>query len=291
MKAGKKLVALLMVSALLGIAGCSGGGTAQSSQPVEGLDRLGEIQVIAREEGSGTRSTFAQLADFVGDTDKPDLTREDAQIADNAEEVIAAVEKDPSAIGYVSMGALDGTDSVKALSINGTAPNQNHGSYALGRSFYLAYSGKLSELELDFLTYVTGAGQEIVGQSYLPVAKSSTFLSGKQSGSIRICGSTSVGPLMEQLAEEYQKRNPNAEITVEQTDSTDGLTQAMSGACDFGMSSRELKDYETELLDYETIAKDDIVVIVNAENPLNDISLESLKRIYTGETKAWDELN
>ena len=60
---------------------------------------------------------------------------------------------------------------------------------------------------------------------------------------------------------------------------------------DFGMSSRDLKDYEKELLDYETIARDNIVIIVEENNPLSDITLEELKSIYTGETKNWDDLN
>lgn len=96
---------------------------------------------------------------------------------------------------------------------------------------------------------------------------------------------------MENLAETYQSYNPNASITVEASDSTDGLTQAMAGTCDFGMSSRDLKDYEAELLDYEAIAQDDIAVLVNAENPLEDITIDMLKKIYTGEIKGWDELN
>ena len=57
------------------------------------------------------------------------------------------------------------------------------------------------------------------------------------------------------------------------------------------MSSRKLKDYEMELLDYESIARDNIVVIVEKNNPLADITLENLKKIYTGEIKNWDELN
>ena len=57
------------------------------------------------------------------------------------------------------------------------------------------------------------------------------------------------------------------------------------------MSSRNLKDYEKELLDYETIARDNIVVIVEENNPLDDITLEALKLIYTGELRNWNDLN
>ena len=117
------------------------------------------------------------------------------------------------------------------------------------------------------------------------MAKSSSFLSNKATGEITIEGSTSVAPLMEKLAEAYEQINTNAKITVTATDSS------KSGECDFGMSSRNLKDYEKELLDYETIARDNIVVIVEENNPLDDITLEALKLIYTGELRNWNDLN
>lgn len=64
----------------------------------------------------------------------------------------------------------------------------------------------------------------------------------------------------------------------------------MSGQCDFGMSSRDLKDYEQELLDYEIIAEDDIAVIVNSGNPLENITSDTLKNIYVGNIGEWKEL-
>ncbi len=283
------LCALGLTAALFG---CGSEDTAQSSTSVEGLDALGDIQVIAREDGSGTRSAFAQLVDFEAsgaETEQTDLTRDDAKIETTTQNVIADVEEDASAIGYVSGGALTGEENVKTLTVGGVSVEEKN--YPLSRSFYIAYSGELSELEEDFLTYIHGAGQEIVGESYTSIAKSSTFLSNQASGTITVAGSTSVAPLMEALIEGYQSYNPNATITVEATDSTDGLTQAMQGSCDLGMSSRDLESYEKELLNYEIIAQDSIAVIVNADNPLEDISLDALQRIYTGDVQAWEELN
>ena len=75
------------------------------------------------------------------------------------------------------------------------------------------------------------------------------------------------------------------------TDSTNGLTGAMSGLYDLGMASRDLKDYEKELLESVMIASDEIVVIVNADNPLEEITAEDLKGIYMGEITKWQELN
>ena len=288
------IIAVAIASMMFLLGGCSMSGQSKSGerQQVEGLKELGTIQVISREEGSGTRSTFAQMADFQADSSsgKTDLTSEDALIANDAEEVIRNVENNRSAIGYVSEAALKGDEEVKVLNIEGRNSEENE-KYPLSRDFYLTYSGKLNELEQDFLTYIHGAGQEIVGQDYVQVAKSSSFLSNKAAGEITIEGSTSVAPLMEQLAEAYEKINTNAKITVTATDSSKGLTKAMSGECDFGMSSRNLKDYEKELLDYETIARDHIVVIVEENNPLDDITLEELRLIYTGEMSNWNDLN
>lgn len=77
---------------------------------------------------------------------------------------------------------------------------------------------------------------------------------------------------------------------MKQTDSSDGIRQTMQGKCDLGMSSRDLKDNEKEILDYESIARDEIAVIVNKENPLEDISMEQLEKIYTGKITEWQKL-
>lgn len=290
----KILLAALALSCLL--AGCGQTDQKQDTVKVDGLDQLGEIEVISREDGSGTRSTFAQLAGFVnesGASDQTDATTEDAVIVESAEEVIEKVEDGNAAIGYISMGASEELKQEKVLKIDGiegTKENVEKGSYPLSRSFYLAHSGELNDLEQDFLTYVKGKGQEIVEATFVPIGKSSTFLSNQAEGTIVIHGSTSVAPLMEELAEAYMEINSNARIQIEVSDSTAGLTDAMQGACDFGMSSRELKDYEKELLDYDMIAKDGIEVIVNQENPLEDISLEQLKNIYTGSIRKWQDL-
>ncbi|MGN0377263.1 MAG: substrate-binding domain-containing protein [Suilimivivens sp.] len=291
MKIRKTAALLLAGIAVAGLIGCGNSSQQEENVAVEGLDELGEITVVSREEGSGTRSTFAQLLDFQdNEEEKTDLTTENAIIAVASEDVIDVVESDRSGIGYLSLGT-QGLEKVKVLSVNGVTADVNDSKYPLSRAFYLAYGGKLTELEQDFLIYVHGAGQEIIGKSYTQVAKSSTFLSNQAKGTITIGGSSSVYPLMKELAENYMAINPNAEITVSRSDSTDGLTGAMNGTYDLGMSSRELKDYEKELLDYEMIARDGIAVIVNRENPLTDISSEQLKEIYTGEEKEWGNLN
>ena len=288
---GKGLLLLLITGALLmtGSTGCSKQ-AADTKQKVEGLDKLGQIGVISREEGSGTRGTFAQLAGFVQENTDKDQTVKDAKIADDTASVLNMVGSDRSAIGYGSAGIMVSDSQVKVLSVGGVEPGKNNAGYPLSRSFYLVWSGKLNDVEDDFMRYIRGAGQEIVSQSYTAVGKQSSFLSLKPKGKITVTGSTSVGPLLECLAEEYMKLNPKAVITVKQTDSSDGIRQTMQGKCDLGMSSRDLKDNEKEILDYESIARDEIAVIVNKENPLEDISLEQLEKIYTGKIKEWQKL-
>lgn len=290
----RKMLFLFSFMFLLGLlAGCnSSEKSAEQSTKTEGLDELKEIQVISREEGSGTRSAFAELSGFLKNEEgKTDLTTDRAQFAEDAGQVCEMVAENPSAIGYLSLAGVPEDGSVKVLKVDGLKADFSEKSYPLGRTFYLTYSGQLNELEEDFLTYIHGKGQEIVERSYVPVAKSSTFLSNQAEGRIRIGGSTSVKPLIMELAENYMAFNPNAEILVESSDSGDGLTRTMSGELDFGMASRDLKDYEMELLDYEAIAKDDIAVIVNPDNPLEDLTTDDLKKIFTGEYLRWDELN
>lgn len=287
-------LAVLLLVAALSLAGCGmsagNSGGQLSQEQVDGLEKLGKIKVISREDGSGTRSTFAELAGFAGGGRGPDLTREDAAIADNADAVVQQVAGDKAAIGYASYGTVHSAADVKILAVNGFDVSSGKGSYPLRRSFYLAYSGRLSDLEQDFLTYVTGAGQELVGKSFGAVAKADRFVSNQAAGELRIIGSTSVTPLISELAGAYERINPHAVIKVVSSDTSDGLTRAMRGECSFGMASRELKDYEKELLNYRLIAHDDIVVIVNKANPLNSITLEQLKEIYMGKAISWQDL-
>lgn len=286
----KKWSFLFTVCLVTALIGCGQKNSQVDKNNSEELNKLGQIQVISREEGSGTRDTFASLAGFNKDgADSIDKTVNTAAIADSMDSVIETVNKNPSAIGYVSAGTT-GIDGVKTLEINGEVVSDNKGKYPLTRSFYLAYSGTLNDVEQDFMTYVQSAGQEIVSGHYETIAKNATFLSNQSEGTIRIEGSTSMAALMKEIADAYMKMNTHATIQVTATDSTKGLNSVMSGNCDMAMSSRDLKDYEKELLNYNTVAKDKIAVIVNQKNPLSDITLYMLKSIYTGGVKNWEDL-
>ena len=278
----KLLCILLSAAAALCLTAC---GSSESALP--DLSSLGAVTAVAREEGSGTKSEFQGLVD----TDEEGA----ASIALSTDEMLEAVESDINAIGYAAYSALadQEAEGIKVLTIDGaecTGENIADGSYPLTREYIIAYSGTLSDLEADFITYIRSAGQEIVAQTATPVRNTAVFLSGGYSGTITISGSTSMETLMEQLIEDYAQYNPNAEIILEITDSTQGLNAAMQGECDLAMSSRSLASYEEELLDYYVIAADGIAIIVNSENPLEDLSIKRLKSIYDGDVSEWSNL-
>ena len=100
---------------------------------------------------------------------------------------------------------------------------------------------------------------------------------------MEIHGSTSAAPIVSKLAEEYMKINPAAKILVTESDSTQGLNDALQGRCD-------LQPYESELLTSYVFGRDAIAVIVNSENTLSDISVDMLKKIYDKKYTAWSDL-
>lgn len=288
-----KTIALVGVFCLL--TGCSTNHVKEQNDT--SASENNKITVVSREEGSGTRDAFVQITGVLQTDDegrKIDQTTDQAVIASNAEDMIKQVASNETAIGYVSLGEyLNRKDeNIKAIDVNGVAAtkkNVEKESYVLSRPFNLAYSGKLNDLEEEFLRYVMSKGQRTISQSYVSVKKEESFLSLKPEGTIIVNGSTSMAPVMKELAKDYMKENPNATVQIQVTDSTNGLTAAMQNSCDFAMASRDLKDYEQELLTYKTIAKDGIAVVVNKKNTIKDISLKQLKQVFTGEIHSLNE--
>ncbi|NLN41747.1 MAG: phosphate ABC transporter substrate-binding protein, partial [Clostridiales bacterium] len=198
------------------------------------------------------------------------------------------------AIGYVSTGSLN--DTVKALKIDGVAPkteNIKSGDYKLARPFNIATKDEISELAQDFIDFIMSKeGQEVVAESYISIHDNANPYNGtKSSGKIVVAGSSSVTPVMEKLREAYLEINPNASIEVQQSDSSAGMQAVIDGTADIGMASRELKESEKAELYDLAIAIDGIAVIVNPENPINDLSVEEVKKIYIGEILTWSEIS
>lgn len=291
------LFGVLAVSAFAGCgsAGSSSNGSSDAGSDAAKFDASKTISVVTREEGSGTRDAFTELTGvLVKDGDnKTDNTTTSAVTINSTEAVITNVKDNEAAIGYISLGSLN--DTVKALKIGGveaTADNVKSGDYAVSRPFNIAYKGELSDVAQDFVDYIMSSdGQKIVSDNgYVTVSENAAYSGKKPSGKISVAGSSSVSPVMEKLAEAYQKVNTNAKVEIQTSDSSAGMQSAMGGTCDIGMASRDLKDEEKSTLKVETIAKDGIAVIVNNANTCDDLTLDQVKSIYTGETTVWSDI-
>lgn len=291
------LFGVLAVSAFAGCgsAGSSSNGSSDAGSDAAKFDASKTISVVTREEGSGTRDAFTELTGvLVKDGDnKTDNTTTSAVTINSTEAVITNVKDNEAAIGYISLGSLN--DTVKALKIGGveaTADNVKSGDYAVSRPFNIAYKGELSDVAKDFVDYIMSSdGQKIVSDNgYVTVSENAAYSGKKPSGKISVAGSSSVSPVMEKLAEAYQQVNTNAKVEIQTSDSSAGMQSAMGGTCDIGMASRDLKDEEKSALKVETIAKDGIAVIVNNANTCDDLTLDQVKSIYTGETTVWSDI-
>ena len=257
----------------------------------------GEITVLTREDGSGTRGAFIELFGIEQedvDGNKVDNTTSAAEITNSTSVMMTTIAGNTSAIGYISLGSLD--DSVKALKIDdvdATVDNIKNGSYKVSRPFNIATKGDVSEVAQDFINFIMSEeGQKVVEDNgYISQGNNGAFSSTQPSGKIVVAGSSSVTPVMEKLKEAYAQVNSNATIEIQQSDSTTGMTSAMEGVCDIGMASRELKDSELEGgLNGTVIALDGIAVIVNNENPMDGMTSEQVQKIFTGEITDWSEL-
>ena len=301
-----KITAITVMSALAvtAFAGCGGNSTSSSSEASGSSETKAEsaafdtsktIAVVTREEGSGTRDAFTELTGVLvkdGDT-KTDNTTSSAVTINSTEAVITNVKDNDAAIGYISLGSLN--DTVKALkvgSVEATAENVKSGDYVISRPFNIAYKGELSEVAQDFVDYILSSdGQKVVAdEGYVAVTENAAYSGKKPEGKISVAGSSSVSPVMEKLAEAYQKVNTNAKVEIQTSDSSAGMQAAMEGTCDIGMASRELKDKEASELKATTIAKDGIAIIVNKANSCEDLTVDQIKSIYTGETTVWSDV-
>ena len=285
----KKLVSLLLTLALLLTTACA---------------FADEINVISREDGSGTRGAFIELFGIEqknAEGKKIDYTTDDCDITNSTSVMMTSVAGNDCAIGYISLGSMN--DTVKALKIDGveaSVENIKNGTYKVARPFNIATKAEVSDAAADFIAFIMSAeGQAVIEENgYIAVVEEAqSFAGGKLSskiisGKIVIAGSSSVTPVMEKLAEAYEAINPGVEIELQQSDSSSGMTSTIDGVCDIGMASRALKDSEIEAgLVPMTIAMDGIAVIVSLDNPVDGLTSEQVRDIYMGEITDWSEVN
>ena len=258
-----------------------------------------EITVISREDGSGTRGAFIELFQIEAKNaagKKVDNTIDSADITNSTSVMMTSVAGNPQAIGYISLGSLN--TSVKALNIDGAEASVaaiKGGSYKIARPFNIATKAEMSPVAKDFIAFILSKeGQDVVAaHGYISVNDKAPAYTGSQvAGRLVVGGSSSVTPIMEKLKEAYAKKNPNATVEIQQSDSTTGMTSALSGVLDIGMASRALKDSELKKgLKPVVIAMDGIAVIVNNGNPVSNLTSAQVRDIYTGKVTSWGALN
>lgn len=112
-----------------------------------------------------------------------------------------------------------------------------------------------------------------------------------EGGSVSTDGSTSMEKVIGVLGESFMEANADVNFTYNPTGSSAGITAALEGTCDIGLSSRYLKEEEKEQGLLETIlAYDGIAIIVHPDNPVADLTMEQIAGIYTGTITNWSEV-
>jgi phosphate transport system substrate-binding protein len=283
------LVAVLLAALLSGCA-------AKEFNPSHG------INIITREDGSGTRTAFVDMfgitqkgTDEDGNATKHDLTTKEAIVAKQTNVLFTNVSSDLYAIGYGSLGAL--SSDVKTLAIEGVLPSPEtvrDGTYPVSRAFFIAIKGDISDmtpLAQDFISYILSEdGQDIAAKNYISIPDTGKFTSAMPGGRLVVAGSSSVTPLMEKLQEAYLAINKNAKIEIQESDSSSGIRAAMDGTCQIGMSSRVLTDDELQSLTPIEIALDGLAILVNPNNPVENMTKAQVRLIFIGETTSWAEV-
>ncbi len=109
-------------------------------------------------------------------------------------------------------------------------------------------------------------------------------------GTVTAEGSTSMEQVIGFLGEAYMEENKDVKVMFNPTGSSAGIQAVSEGRCDIGLSSRALEGEEGESLDAVVIAIDGIALLIHPDNPVTDLSLEQVGRIYAGEIQNWEEV-
>lgn len=292
MKTAKKIIMFGLAGAMV-LSMLTGCGSKESSS----FDTSKEINVLSREDGSGTRGAFIELFEIEQKNDageKVDNTTDAAAITNSTAVMMQSVSGDLYSIGYISLGSMN--DTVKAVKIDGvdaTVENIKSDTYKIARPFNIVTKEEVSDEAQDFIDFIMSAdGQAVIEENgYIAVSDQEAYSGNMESGKVVVSGSSSVTPVMEKLKEAYLAVNPDMIIEIQQSDSSTGVSNAIDGTCDIGMASRELKDSETEQgVASAVIAMDGIAVIINNENVVDGLTSGQVKDIFTGNAVVWSDV-
>ena len=243
------------------------------------FDENKNISVVTRTDGSGTKSA---IMEFLGLKGKKDVSG--AIVLSSTDAIMAEVKGNPLAIGYDSLGFV--TDDVKKIKVDGVAPtveNIKSGAYRLARPLNVVYKEENVQNGLNKAFF-----------DFLKSSDAEKSIANEGSGEINITGSTSLTPLMEKLAKKFEQIQGGVSINVGGTGSSQGYNDAKNGVVDFGMISEVFKPAKAEGCTYYEVCMDGIAIIVNSANPIENVSLATLKNIYdvdAGENavKTWKQ--
>lgn len=295
----KKVVWFWAIAISFLMASCGSAGAAEPPKNNEtGGATGGDIAVVSREVGSGTRSAFEEL---VGLSEEAPLTQ-NAVVQNGNGTVATFVDTNPAAIGYVSFSTLQEKNSIRGIAVDGVEPtveNVLNGEYALSRPFVLIYDqNAVSEADLAFIKYLESQDGLMELESHgavVDMTQAEPFdmaaIDAKLSGDLKLGGSTSTETAIIAVAETFTALFPNVNYTYDSTGSGAGIKNAQDGTYSIGFSSREVEDSELAgSVVAETFCKDGIAIVVKNENELKEITKDQLLAIYTGEIKTWDGL-
>jgi phosphate transport system substrate-binding protein len=270
----------LFIALVLTLTACGGGAN--------------NISVVTREDGSGTKTAFMEIIGLKGKADPTSVI-----IQNGTAGVLAEVKSNPAAIAYESLGYV--TDEVKMLTIDGveaTVANIQSGTYKISRPLSVVYkeSALNDAVNNAFLTFLQSAnatdiistGGYVSGLGIEPY-----IIIGSLSGSIDISGSTSLQPLMIDLAAAFEKLQPNVTVNVSGGGTGTGYKNAEEGVSVFGMISEDFALEKAPSCVYFMVCKDGIAVIVHKDNALDNITIEQLRNIYDVDDSTivkWDDV-
>jgi len=277
------ILGLTVMFAAVTLIGCGNGDVNNNNDG--GLRGL--INVVTREDGSGTRTAFIEMTGI-------DDIWDEANVQNGTSAVINTVMGSTISIGYSSLASIVDVSGVRAIQVDGVAPSAatiRNGSYPISRDFRIVTT-ELNETAQDFFNFIMSAdGQTIVGGAYIAVDESApAFEGGEVSGTIVVGGSTSVAPLMTSLARAYMELNDNVTIEVQALGSSAGINGAIEGVFDIGLTSRAMTSSELAQATETIIAVDGIAVIVPASNPITGLTLAQVADIFTGAVERWEEI-
>ncbi len=289
------MLALLLTAAA---AGCGKGSETASGSAGAG------IVVYGRENSSGTYMYFKEHvlneADFAASV----------QTLPGTAAVINAVSKDRQSIGYGGIGYIKGVRAVKVKkdaaspAVEPTLQNVVDGSYPISRYLFMYTIGEPDGATRHFIEWVRGTeGQKICGDvGYYPLPENKR---GKDPGAgpsgkttLTVKGSDTMVILGQRWAEHYMRTTPDVVVQITGGGSGTGIAALVNGATTICQSSRPIKPKEREQIKAKhgkdvvefAVAMDGLAVFVHESNPMQEITLEQLKQVYTGKAKTWSAL-